>query len=265
MDVRLPDGLRMYYEDCGQGEPVLLIHGLRCSHVTWRHQLPALSADFRVIAPDLRGHGSTDKPPGPYSLDLWAGDLLALLDCLELPRVALVGHSMGGGISQYVALTYPERVRALALISTSPRRAPRVSGALAKSAQIAQQEGRLPAPAASVRARVGPGYAEAHPDEVEIEARSMVTDVQAFAAACLGNAGERDWLARLPELAVPLLYVAGAEDRADTATNAAHYRERVRNAETHIFPGVGHMVPMEAPDRLNPLLLGFLRRLDGNH
>lgn len=132
MYVQLPDGLHMYCEERGDGPPVLLVHGLRCSHVTWRHQIPTLvGAGYRAIAPDLRGHGETDKPAGAYSHELWTGDLLALLDLLELDQAVLVGHSLGGGIVQSFALKHPERVRAMILVSTSPQRAPYVSEAAA--------------------------------------------------------------------------------------------------------------------------------------
>src|SRR5437868_6278158 len=98
MFATLASGLRLYYDDLGAGPPVMLVHGLRCSHVTWRHQAPALAAaGYRVILPDLRGHGETDKPAGPYSLEDWIGDLVQLMDQLELPQVTLVGHSLGGG------------------------------------------------------------------------------------------------------------------------------------------------------------------------
>jgi pimeloyl-ACP methyl ester carboxylesterase len=264
MYVKLPDGLHIYCEDRGEGPPIVLVHGLRCSHVTWRHQVPALSrAGYRAIAPDLRGHGETDKPAGPYSHDLWAGDLLALLDVLELDRVVLAGHSLGGGIVQSFALAHPERIRALVLVSTSPQRAPHISEALRRSAEIAQREGRLPSAEASVRGRVGPGYAEAHPDEIAVEAASMVADAQAFAASCLGNAADRNIVSELHRFTFPVLFIAGESDRADTKTNAARYREHLTDVETHVLPGVGHMVPMEAPETVNGLLLAFLRRVHG--
>ncbi|HLG74169.1 MAG TPA: alpha/beta hydrolase [Chloroflexota bacterium] len=262
MFVQLPDGLRMYCEERGEGPPVVLVHGLRCSHVTWRHQVPALSrAGYRVVAPDLRGHGETDKPVGPYSHELWTGDLLALLDILELEQPVLAGHSLGGGIVQSFALQHPERVHALVLVSTSPQRAPYVSEALRRSAEIALKEGRLPSAEASVRGRVGPGYAEAHPDEIAIESASMVTDPQAFGASCLGNAADRNIVSELHRFTFPVLFIAGESDRADTKTNAARYREHLADVETHILPGVGHMVPMEAPDIVNAVLLAFLQRV----
>jgi pimeloyl-ACP methyl ester carboxylesterase len=262
MYIQLPDGLHMYREERGDGPPVVLVHGLRCSHVTWRHQLPALAhAGYRAVAPDLRGHGETDKPAGPYSHELWSGDLLALLDLLELDQAVLAGHSLGGGIVQSFALQHPERVRAMVLISTSPQRAPYVSEALRRSAEIALKEGRLPPAEASIRGRVGPGYAEAHPDEVAIEAASMVTDAQAFGASCLGNATDRNIMSELHRFIFPVLFIAGQSDRADTKTNAARYREHLADIETHVLAGVGHMVPMEAPEIVNPLLLAFLDRV----
>jgi pimeloyl-ACP methyl ester carboxylesterase len=261
MFITLSDGLRLFYEDQGQGEPVVLVHGLRCSHVTWRHQIPVLAERYRVIAPDIRGHGDSDKPAGPYTVDLWISDLVQLLDQLELPRVVLIGHSLGAGLVQAFAFAHQDRLRGMALIATSPERSPRVSENLKKSAEIAQRERRLPPAEATVRARLGKGFAEAHPDEVLIEARSMVSDPLAYAASCLANSGHRSWTARLHEITIPVLYMGGDEDRADVAANARIYGEHLPDVETHVLPGVGHFVPFEAPDTVNELLLGFLERV----
>lgn len=261
MFTTIDNGLGLYFEDEGRGMVVVLVHGLRCSSVTWRHQIPALSSKFRVIAPDLRGHGQTDKPAGPYAVDDWINDLKQLLDRLELSRVVLIGHSLGGGVVQAFTFAHPNRVAALGLIATSPERTARVSEALLRSALIAEREGRLPPAEATLRARVGRGFAEAHPEEMRIEAASMGDDARAYAAACVANSARKGWTLRLPEVSVPVIYVAGDQDRADTARNAELYRQHLPDVETHILPGVGHMVPMEAPGRLNPLLLAFLERL----
>lgn len=108
---------------------------------------------------------------------------------------------------------------------------------------------------------MGPGYADAHPEEVAIEAASMVTDPPAFAASCLGNAAERNIVSELYRFVFPVLFIAGESDRADTKTNAARYRDHLADIETHVLPGVGHMVPMEAPEIVNPLLVAFLERV----
>jgi pimeloyl-ACP methyl ester carboxylesterase len=93
------------------GEPVLLLHGWPQHWWEWRHVIPLLAGDFRVIAPDLRGLGWTDAPPSGYRKEEMAADVARLLDALEIERVNLVGHDWGGFIGFLLAILHPERVR----------------------------------------------------------------------------------------------------------------------------------------------------------
>jgi pimeloyl-ACP methyl ester carboxylesterase len=101
----------------GSGPAVLLLHGFPDTHALWRHQLPALTAaGFRTIAPDLRGFGASDKP-GDYGLATHVGDLLGVLDRLDVPAAHVVGHDWGAAIGWALASLVPERVRSLAALS----------------------------------------------------------------------------------------------------------------------------------------------------
>ncbi len=102
--VRIGD-MQMAITDQGQGTPVLLLHGYPLNRTMWADQVEGLSRDFRVIAPDLRGHGESDAPAGTYSMSQLADDLRGLLDRLEISRVVLLGFSMGG----YGALAFHEK------------------------------------------------------------------------------------------------------------------------------------------------------------
>jgi pimeloyl-ACP methyl ester carboxylesterase len=120
--VRLPaSGMPLFFFDTGGDDkpPILLIHGLGDEADTWRHVLPALSARQRAIAPDLPGFGRSDQGKHPYTIPFFVDTLLELLDSLAIPRVVLVGHSMGAVIAQSLALEHPERVERLVLISGS--------------------------------------------------------------------------------------------------------------------------------------------------
>lgn len=112
------NGARMHYVEAGSGPPVVLLHGFPQTWYEWRHQLAALAGRFRLIAPDTRGFGETDKPPGPYSRKQLAADIAGLLDALGIARAHIVGHDWGGIIAFKFACDYPRRLDRLVLIDT---------------------------------------------------------------------------------------------------------------------------------------------------
>lgn len=109
------DGIRLWYELKGTGEPLLQFHGLGLGHVNFAAVTPLLRRHFTVLDWDMRGFGDSDKPAPPYSLDMWAEDAVRLLDHLGLERVHVHGSSMGGQVAIAFAARYPERVRRLVL------------------------------------------------------------------------------------------------------------------------------------------------------
>ena len=114
------DDLRIRYIDAGAGTPVLFIHGLGASMYAWRKNLaPVMAAGFRVVALDLLGFGSSDKPAHGYTNAAYAHLVVALMDSLHLPDAVLVGHSMGGEIAAEVAIAFPTRVRGLVLMAAA--------------------------------------------------------------------------------------------------------------------------------------------------
>lgn len=107
----------IYYEDTGRGTPLLFIHGLGSSTSGWGNQVPAFSKNYRVITFDVRGHGQSDKPRGPYSITMFAEDAVALMDSLQITPAHVVGISMGGAIALQLAVDYPEKVKSLAVVN----------------------------------------------------------------------------------------------------------------------------------------------------
>src|SRR5271169_7041198 len=110
-------GDRIAYRDAGHGHALLLIHGMAGSSATWRAIIPQLSKKFRVIAPDLLGHGESAKPRSDYSLGAFAVFLRDLLDELGVSQATVVGHSLGGGVAMQFVYQHPDYVQRLVLIS----------------------------------------------------------------------------------------------------------------------------------------------------
>jgi pimeloyl-ACP methyl ester carboxylesterase len=118
--AELASGLRLHYQQVGEGPDLVMIHGITGNLAVWHLQIvPALSERFRVLTYDLRGHGYSDTPPSGYSPDDMAGDLLELLDALEIERPVIVGHSYGADIALYFAAREPERVREVVAIEAA--------------------------------------------------------------------------------------------------------------------------------------------------
>lgn len=117
--LTLPN-LKAYYDVTGDGPPLLLIHGLGSSSRDWEKQVPVFAIRYRVITLDLRGHGRTDKPPGPYSIGMFSEDTAALIRELDFAPLHVVGISMGGMVAFELAVSYPELLLSLTVVNSYP-------------------------------------------------------------------------------------------------------------------------------------------------
>ena len=120
MPITNANGIELYYEVHGEGEPLLLIMGLAHNLLSWKKSLPALAEQFKVIIFDNRGTGRSCKPETPYTIELMADEAKAVLDAAGVEKAHVYGISMGGMIAQRLALNYPERIKSLILGCTSP-------------------------------------------------------------------------------------------------------------------------------------------------
>jgi haloacetate dehalogenase len=116
------NGIRQHYLDAGQGPPVVLLHGFPETNYAWRHQIPALATRYRVIAPDLRGYGETEKPASGYDKRTMALDLVELLKNLGLGKIALVGHDRGARVATRFAKDHPQLLDRLVVMDNVPTR-----------------------------------------------------------------------------------------------------------------------------------------------
>jgi 3-oxoadipate enol-lactonase len=117
--IRVRD-INLYYEATGQGSPLLFIHGLGMSTRDWEKQAVFFSKDYRVITFDVRGHGRSDKPSGPYSISMFAADTAGLIEALGLAPVHIVGISLGGMIAFQLAVSSPELVKTMVIVNSGP-------------------------------------------------------------------------------------------------------------------------------------------------
>jgi haloacetate dehalogenase len=116
------NGLKMHYVEAGSGSPVILLHGFPETWFAWRHQIPALAAKYRVIAPDLRGYGETSKPAGGYDKRTMARDIYELMQLLGIPKAPIVGHDRGARLATRFAKDYPQVIDRLVVMDNIPTR-----------------------------------------------------------------------------------------------------------------------------------------------
>jgi len=255
-------GLRMHYRLRGSGPTVVLLHGLGSCADDWWLQSPALAeAGYAVLAPDLRGHGHTDKPPGPYTIAQMADDVAGLMEGLGVRAAHVVGLSLGGAVAQDLTVRHPERVRSLVLVNTFARFRPQgihgwrrflrrgialLTGGLEKQAEVIAW-GMFPHRGQEALRR---GAVE------RIRANDPVA-YQAAIQAVLRFDGRRG----LTRIRVPTLVVAGAEDTTVDMAAKEELAAGIPGARLVVVPRSGHATPLDRPVAFNRLLLEFLQSL----
>lgn len=260
MDITI-DGLRCHYLQEGQGTELVLIHGLGGTLHDWDAFVPALSRYHRVFRFDVRGFGHTDKPPGPYSPQLFARDLAGLLRALQRPPAHIVGISMGGVVAQRFALDYPELVQSLTLISTSSEVGEQARAAWEKTAAVIEQRG-FPAGTSFAERIFAPGFVKTHPEAVqEMAARTAANDPKSYAAAARAI-GSYSWTAELVRVQVPTLILQGLDDALTPPGGAVRMQRVLPRSRLLLIPGCGHVVPVEKPELFTHTLLAFLAGVD---
>ncbi|MFC8391643.1 MULTISPECIES: alpha/beta fold hydrolase [unclassified Streptomyces] len=253
------------YLDTGSGDPVVLLHSGFADHRVFDAQIPALAAGYRVIAPDVRGHGASANATAPFR---WADDLAALLRHLDTGPAVLVGVSMGGAIATDTVLEYPELVRAVvacgAATSDFEYTDPWVRQVLAEQAAAlgaGDMEGWLTA-----FLRYVPGEhrtaADIDPD-IPGRLREMALGTLAKHTPDEENhhVPMTDTWARVPKIDVPVLTVNGALDAPDLIAEAERFARTVRDGRSVTIDGTAHYPNLERPEELNKILLDFLGSL----
>jgi pimeloyl-ACP methyl ester carboxylesterase len=258
--VRCND-LELFYEDTGQGDPVVFLNGLAGDHLYWSGQVRAFSGRFRCVAPDNRDAGQSGYAARPYVVADLAADVAGLLDALGLPSAHLVGLSLGGMIAQEVALAHPGRVRSLFLVGTLARADDWFNATLDAYGHIRRQVADTPAFFdALLPWLVSHRFFEA-PGKVEwlrgfLRQAPFPQQLDGFFRQ-FDAMRRHDTLDRLPAIRCPVLVAAGEDDRIAPARYAQQLAARIPHARLEILPDVGHAPVLEDPRRFNRLLAGF--------
>ena len=251
------NGISLRYTDEGEGDVVLLIHGLGSSSQDWELQLPVLTPTYRVIAVDLRGHGQSSKPEGPYSIAMFAGDVAALIEALDIAPCHVVGLSLGAMTTLELAATRPDLARSAVVVNAGPEFIPRT---LKDKALVWQ---RLTLVRTVGLERLGQLVADRTlRDEDQAELRELVAEVianndkAAYLASMKAIIG---WsvVDRLNEISSPMLVVASEFDYTPVSSKQPIVDE-AQNALLIVVEGARHLLPVEKPRTFNEILTTFL-------
>lgn len=239
--------------------PVVVLAGSLGSDLRmWDPQVePLVSAGFRVVRYDQRGHGRSPAPDGPYTLEELGADLLALLDRLALPRVSLVGLSLGGMTGMWLAANHPERLDRLVLCCTSAELGP--ASMWAERARVARESGLDGLADAGVGRWLTHAGRAANP-ALSAWLREMFTSQSAEGyASCCTAVQTMSIVDSLPSVTVPTLVIAGAEDQATPPDHARRIADTIPGARLEIVDGAAHLGNVERPAQFTALILNHLR------
>jgi 3-oxoadipate enol-lactonase len=256
------NGINLYYETTGHGQPLVFIHGLGSSTRDWQDQVAAFSGTYQVTTLDLRGHGQSDKPKGPYSMAMFAADSAGLLDRLGLGTCHLVGLSLGGGVAFQLALDFARQVKTLTIVNSAPiglEDSPAGRAEVDRRTAIVRQVG-MKAMGQALSPNLFPAEGQADLRET-FNQRWSENDPDAYLEALLSMVG---WsvMPRVGAITCPALILAADQDYTPVALKQS-YAALMPKAELVVIPDSHHALPMEKPAEFNRALGDFLARQAG--
>lgn len=256
-DARLPTGVRLRYAEQGDtaGHPTVLLHGYSDSWLSYAGVLPLLPESLHVYAPDLRGHGGSDRPAAGYAMRDLAADVVALMEAEGLPPATVVGHSMGSFVAQQVALAAPERVERLVLVGSGP------------SIHAMQGVGELEAAVSGLTDPVDAGFVRGFqestihsplPEELvdRAVAESLKLPARVWQAVMAGMLATEP-PAGLAAARIPTLLLWGGRDAVFARAAQDLLLELLGSATLRVYPETGHAVHWERPEAFARDLTAF--------
>ncbi len=267
-------GHRRAYVVVGSGPALLLLHGLGCDHTTWAPVMESLARRYTVIAPDLLGHGESDKPRADYSVGGYANGMRDLLTVLGIDRVSVVGHSFGGGVAMQFAYQFPERTERLILVASGglgPEVTPAIRAVTTPGFQQAMGVLTLPGVrhlgTAGMRALAATGIRAARDLPELAEIYDSFKDRRTRAAIRHVVRAVVDWRGQIVTMsdrayltdAMPMCVVWGRNDQVIPVRHAANAATLAPSARVEIIPNAGHFPHKDHPQRFVKIVNDFIR------
>lgn len=255
----MADIVTLNYSEAGRGTPLVLLHGFPLSGAIWHEQQKRLSEHFRVITPDLRGHGRSLAPSGVYEMDLLARDVLALLDSLVIKKAVIMGHSLGGYVTLAAWKLAPEQFLALGLIA-SQAGADTEDGRQGryKMAEKVAAEGSKVVAEAMLPKLFAANLPAGAPIIEQVRQMILNTPSLGIIGALKGMALRPDSGALLPRLGIPVLLLTGDKDQIIPPGKAKAMAEAISTSTLTTVENAGHMPMLEQPEATTTAIRKFV-------
>lgn len=263
------NGVNLNYRIWGQGEALVLITGFGARQESWFFQTRSFKKYFRVITPDNRGAGKSDKPRGPYTTRMMADDVITLMDFLKIENAHILGVSMGGMIAQEIGINYPERVKKLILASTFARWDERSGISKRVIENLGPKRGYTGINANNVPlGKLIRVLASLAVNSRPLRILAILAKFYHRLSGTRGIAGQyqavlaHDTLDRLHLIKAPTLVITGTEDRVVSASSSEVIADQIPNSELIKIVGGSHVLPVENRIPFNRYVLQFLGKPD---
>jgi 3-oxoadipate enol-lactonase len=259
----LLNGIRVHYIDLGTNShdpPVVFIHGFPFALEMWNPQIEFLKDKYRVIAYDIRGHGSSDDVDGQYTIEFFVDDLIALLDHLKIPKATLCGLSMGGYIALRAIERNPERVSSLILCDTGPQAdSNEVKLRRVANMKAVKTNGVKAFAESFLKAIFRPESFESRPYEVEAIRRMIESNSEiGIRGTLLALSCRTDTTDSLDLIRVPTLIMVGETDKVCPPKLSELMDSKISGSQIHILPNAAHISNLENTEEFNTHLSNFL-------
>ncbi len=252
--------LRTRYRLHGEGRPIVLIHGVGSDLEDLSAVAQALGDGFRILRHDLRGHGRSERLPGPYSLEDFALDLVELMDHVGFDRADVMGFSLGALIAQRFALGFPQRVRRVAMVSGVAGRTEAERAAVLKRLDALEANEPNSHATASASRWFTDDFRARHPEIVDSRLTRIAANHKPSYAAAYRVLATSDLADELHHISAPALVMTGEFDQGSNPRMARLMHDRIAGSELQILPGLRHSILLEAPELVAGHLREFLTR-----
>ena len=256
-------GNQVNYEIIGSGPWLTLSHPLACDLHVWDEQMPALTAKFRVLRYDTRGHGGSAAPAGPYTLEQLADDACELLKTLGIGRAHWVGLSLGSMIGQTFALKYPAMLQSLVLAGATSRYPAQTAVVFEERIRSVETNGMETVVKSILERWFTEAYRKTHPQVMDRIARCIRATPIAGYVGCCHAIPQINLTERLKEIKCPTLVMVGAQDPGTPIAMARTIYHALPGTELVIIPSAAHLLNIEQQQAFNTALLSFLARANG--